>query len=86
MPGGRAYLTAVVALAFAVPAQAATGDPEVVLYRASGLVDNTAGGGSSATSFSCTPFSGVSENVRVVVRSQNGTVKDHHTGRCLNDP
>src|ERR1700759_3938170 len=70
---GLRYLIAIAALAFTVPAQAATSDPEVVLYRASGVADG--GPGSNvATSFSCTPFSGVTENIRIVIRAQNGTI------------
>ena len=68
------YLVALAALAFTLPAQAAQNDPEVVIYRATGAVDNSGGGGATATSIACTPFSGVSENVRVVVRAQNGTL------------
>jgi len=63
----------VAALAFSLPANAATTDPEVVLYRAAGVADNGPGG-NTATLFSCTPFSGVSENIRVVLRAQNGTL------------
>jgi len=65
------YLTAVAAVAFAMPAQAAVGDPEVVLYRAAGVLDDNTG---FASAFSCTPFSGVSENIRIVVRAQNGAL------------
>jgi len=67
-------MIAVAALAFALPAQAATSDPEVVLYRGSGVVDSLNNGGSTATAFSCTPFSGASENIRVVIRAQNASI------------
>ena len=67
------YLIAVAALAFTLPAQAATTDPEVVLYRASGVADGGAGS-NTASSFACTPFSGVTENLRIVVRAQNGVI------------
>ena len=59
----------VAVLAFTLPAQAAVGDPEQILYRITG-VDSTG----LATAFNCTPFSGVTETVRVVVRDQNGNV------------
>jgi len=58
------------ALAFAVPAQAAVGDPEVLIYRISGVIDNNTG---FATIFWCTNFSGVPETVRVVVRGPTST-------------
>jgi hypothetical protein len=68
-------MIAVAALAFTVPAQAGTADPEVVLYRASGVFDSGGGAFSgNATTFVCTPFSGVTENVRFVVRAVDGTL------------
>ena len=68
-----------IALAFALllPAQtqAASSDPEVVLYRFPGVLDN---GGAAitgvATVFHCTNFSGVTENIRFVVRNFNTTI------------
>jgi hypothetical protein len=68
---GLRYLVAVAAVAFTMPAQAAVGDPEVVLYRAAGVLDDNSG---FASAFYCTPFSGVSENIRIVVRGQNGAL------------
>ena len=71
------WIIAAAALAFvqAIPASAAQGDPEVIIYRFPGVVDN---GGSMlagvATVFSCTNFSGVTENVRFVVRNFNGNL------------
>jgi hypothetical protein len=59
----------------AQPAQAAVGDPELILYRFSGVKDD--GGGSFtgvATSFHCTNFSGVMETIRIVVRHNNSNL------------
>jgi hypothetical protein len=71
------YLIAAAALAFTmpaqvtVPAQAAVGGPEVIIYRVSGVVDDN---NVLATSFHCTNFSGVTETVRVAVRALNGAL------------
>jgi hypothetical protein len=58
------------------PAQAATTDPEILIYRFAGVADD---GGTSnagvATVISCTNFSGVTEMVRIVVRTDSGTLK-----------
>ena len=65
------WMTAVAGIAFVLSGQApdralgAVGDPEVILYRFTGVRDNT---GSSATVFHCTNFSGVTETIRIVVR------------------
>jgi hypothetical protein len=63
------------ALAFVQPAQAAQSDPEVIIYRFPGVRDN---GGSAlsgvATSFHCTNFSGVPENIRFVTRASIGNL------------
>ena len=62
-------IVAVAALATYLPAQAATTDPEVIIYRVSGVVDTGGGGGTGiATAFACSNFSGVPETVRFVVR------------------
>ena len=66
------YLITAAALAFTFPAQAGINDPEVIIYRVSGVVDDTT---VLATSFHCTNFSGVTENIRIVVRDLGGTVK-----------
>ena len=64
-------LTAVAMIAFVLPVQipdralGAVGDAEVILYRFTGVFDNT---GPAATAFHCTNFSGVTETVRIVVR------------------
>ena len=64
-------IIAVLAIAFVFPAAAtaAVGDPELILYRASGV--NANGG---PTLISCTPFSGVTENVRIVTRDNTGAI------------
>ena len=64
-------LIAVAAVAFTLPAQAAVGDPEVIIYRISGVIDNNIG---FATIFWCTNFSGVPETLRVVVRGPTSTI------------
>ena len=72
------YLIAVAALAFTmpakltVPAQAGINDPEVIIYRLSGVLDDPSG---FATAFYCTNFSGTIETVRVVVRAADSTQK-----------
>jgi hypothetical protein len=64
-------MIAVAAVAFTLPAQAAVGDPEVIIYRISGVIDNNTG---FATIFWCTNFSGVPETLRVVVRGPTSTI------------
>ena len=66
-------MIAVAALAFTMPAQAAQGDPEIIIYRVSGVLDDGASNG-TATSFHCTNFSGVTENVRFVVRGPGAVI------------
>jgi len=68
-------MLATAALALVTPAQAGVNDPELIIYRASGVLDN--GGAAStgtATAFSCTNFSGVGELIRVVVRGATGAL------------
>src|SRR5215216_2839811 len=71
------WITAVAAMAFALPAQApgAVGDTEQILYRVSGVFDS---GGvfntGVATAFHCTNFSGVTETIRIVLRDSNATL------------
>jgi hypothetical protein len=64
-------MIAVAALAFTLPAQAGINDPETIIYRASGVIDDNAG---FATAFFCTNFSGVTENLRVVIRGANAAI------------
>jgi hypothetical protein len=66
-------IIAVAALAVYGPAYAAIGDPEVIIYRVSGVADS-GGATGVATTFHCTNFSGVTENVRIVVRATAGNI------------
>ena len=73
-------IIAVLGLALVIPAiaDAATGDPEVIIYRFSGVTDD--GGGANtgvATAFHCTNFSGETENLRFVSRSFNGQLRNN---------
>ena len=67
------WIIAAAALTFVQPGQAATTDPEVIIYRFPGVAD---GGGADnvgvATVFHCTNFSGVMENIRFVTRKTSG--------------
>jgi hypothetical protein len=68
-------MIAALGLAFVLPAasNAATTDPEVIIYRFPGVRDN--GGAANtgvATVFHCTNFSGVQENIRFVTRNFSG--------------
>ena len=68
------------AFAFVQPAEAGVNDPEVIIYRFPGVLDD----GSSfnagvATVFHCTNFSGVNENIRFVTRSNIGTLIQNST-------
>src|SRR5215469_10224374 len=67
-------MMATMALAFVFPAAAAAavGDPELTLYRVSGV--NANGG---TTELICTPFSGVPESIRFVTRDVNGALVDN---------
>jgi hypothetical protein len=64
------WIIAAAVLAFVEPAQAGVNDPEVIIYRFPGVLDN---GGAPhvgvATVFHCTNFSGVEENIRFVTRN-----------------
>src|SRR5215472_10349251 len=69
------WMVAAAGMAFALPAQAAVGDPELTLYRFPGVTDD--GGSSSsgvATAVHCTNFSGVPETLRFVVRNFDSTL------------
>lgn len=64
---------ATIALAPPAPAQAALGDPEVILYRFPGVFDSgNVGFAGTATVFHCTNFSGAVESLRIVIRGPNG--------------
>jgi hypothetical protein len=80
MPATRSTTAAAViaSLSFAtiLPAAAATTDPELIIYRFPGVLDDgSAGQVGVATSFHCTNFSGVTETVRIVVRNFDNSVK-----------
>ena len=67
-------LTAI-ALVLSGPAMAATTDPEIIIYRFPGVRDDgNASFTGAATAFHCTNFSGVLENIRVVIRDQNSSL------------
>jgi hypothetical protein len=73
-------VSAALAIAMAAPAPAAQSDPEVILYRFPGVRDN--GGAANtgvATSFSCTNFSGATENIRFVTRDFDGFFRTNVT-------
>ena len=63
-------VSAALAIGMAMPASAATTDPEIIIYRFPGVRDNGGGPASGvATVFACTNFSGVTETVRLVTRT-----------------
>ena len=69
------WTIAATAFAFVQPAQAATTDPEVIIYRFPGVRDD--GGGVEvgvATAFFCTNFSGATESIRFVTRTFTSTL------------
>src|SRR3954469_17889076 len=65
-------MIAALGLAFVLPAaaDAATTDPEVIIYRFPAVADDVAAG--VATAFQCTNFSGAMETIRFVTRHSNG--------------
>jgi len=68
-------MAAIATLASHLPAQAATTDPEVIIYRVSGVLDSGGPGPTGfATAIFCTNFSGTTELVRIVVRSPSAVV------------
>jgi len=69
-------MIAIAALLLTLPAQAASTDPEIVIYRFPGVLDNGGAGNTGiATAFHCTNFSGAQENLRIVVRDADGTIR-----------
>jgi hypothetical protein len=69
------WIIAAAALACTEPVQAAIGDPEVIIYRFPGVTDyRGADNVGVATSFHCTNFSGVTENIRFVTRGSGGNL------------
>src|SRR5262249_28369224 len=70
------WIIAAAALAFAGPVQAGVSDPEVIVYRFPGVLDSGgADNTGTTTSFHCTNFSGVTENIRIVIRDAIGGLK-----------
>jgi len=71
----KAFHSMIAALGLAfflpAPADAAINDPEVIIYRFTGVRDT---GGDVATVFHCTNFSGVLEQVRYVTRRHDTTI------------
>ena len=59
----------------AAPASAGVNDPEVIIYRFPGVLDNGFPSNMGrATAFHCTNFSGVPETIRVAVRDLDGNL------------
>ena len=75
-------MIAALALAFVLPApaDAATTDPEVIIYRFPGVRDDGgASGVGIATVFHCTNFSGATETLRFVTRQFSGALLQNNT-------
>ena len=73
-------VSAALAIGTAAPASAATSDPEIIIYRFPGVLDN--GGAVNAgvaTSIHCTNFSGATETVRFVTRGLDGNLRTNVT-------
>ena len=69
------WIIAVAATALVMPAHAATSDPETIIYRVTGVVDNGGASGTGfATVFNCTNLSPVVESIRFVVRNFNSVI------------
>src|SRR3954463_8790518 len=70
---------AAIVVGMAAPASAATTDPEVIIYRFPGVRDNGGGGRHIVKAFFCTNFSGASETIRFVTRTDLGTLLTNQT-------
>src|SRR5262245_43063635 len=69
------WIIAATALACTEPVHAGVNDPEVIIYRFPGVTDTSgADNVGGATSFHCTNFSGVTENIRFVTRGSGGNL------------
>jgi hypothetical protein len=67
-----------ITLGLAAQVEAATTDPEVIIYRFPGVLDNGTGiNVGVATIFQCTNFSGEQENIRLVTRSSGGILRSN---------
>jgi hypothetical protein len=63
-------VSAALTIGMAAPASAAQSDPEVIIYRFPGVLDNGAAANAGvATVFHCTNFSGVTEDIRFATRN-----------------
>src|SRR5262245_18807516 len=70
------WIIAAAAFACTEPVQAGVNDPEVIIYRFPGVYDDggvTAEG--VATVFHCTNFSGATENIRLVTRTGDASIR-----------
>jgi len=66
-------VSAALAIGMAAPAVAGVNDPEIIIYRFPGVLDNGGNPGTGiATVVICTNFSGATENIRFVTRSDEG--------------
>jgi len=69
------WIIAAAALACTEPVQAGVNDPEIIIYRFPGVLDDgSANNAGVATSFHCTNFSGAFENIRLVTRGPVGAL------------
>jgi len=68
------WTIAAAALTFVQPAQAGINDPEIIIYRFPGVVDKSGTLAGEATVFQCTNFSGATENIRIVIRIDDGSL------------
>src|SRR5262245_24578764 len=79
---GIHWIIAAAALSFVqpTPAPAAQSDPEVIIYRFPGVLDDGGiGNVGVATVFHCTNFSGVQEIIRFVTRAASGSLLQNGT-------
>jgi len=70
-----AVVSAALAIGMVAPVSAGINDPELIIYRFAGVRDSGLGGGlGAATAFSCTNFSGATENIRLVTRNTDTSI------------
>jgi len=71
-----AVVSAALAIGMAAPASAGVNDPEVIIYRFPGVLDDAgADNAGVATVFACTNFSGATETIRYVTRGPGGVLQ-----------
>jgi len=73
-----AVMSAALALGTAVSASAGVDDPEVLIYRFNG-VRAILGSPATGTIFHCTNFSGATEIIRFVTRTESGAIAGNQT-------